>query len=69
MVVSQKRLKIRFDGVYMNAKVYLNGIFLGLRPYGFRTFDYDITPYLNFNGKKNIIAVEVDNSLQTNCHY
>ncbi len=64
-----KRLKIRFDGVYMNAKVYLNGVFLGHRPYGFSTFEYDITPYLNFDGKKNIIAVEVDNSLQTNCRW
>jgi beta-galactosidase len=58
-----KRYVIQFDGVYMNASVYLNGHFLGQYPYGYSTFQYDLTPYLQF-GKSNIIAVRVDNSLQ-----
>ncbi len=45
-----KRIKIRFDGVYMNSSVYLNGIYLGNRPYGFSTFEYDLTPHLNLRG-------------------
>ncbi len=57
-----KRIKIRFDGVYMNSSVYLNGVFLGNRPYGFSTFEYDLTPSLKYDGKKNVIAVKVDNS-------
>lgn len=64
-----KRIKIRFDGAYMNSKVYLNGVFLGLRPYGFSSFEYDLTQYLKFDGKKNVLAVEIDNSLQTNCRW
>ncbi len=64
-----KRIKIRFDGVYMNSSVYLNGIFLGNRPYGFSTFEYDLTPFLKFNGEKNVIAVNVDNSLVINCRW
>ena len=64
-----KRIKIRFDGVYMNSKVYLNGVFLGNRPYGFSTFEYDLTPHLKYDGKKNVIAVEVDNSLPHNCRW
>ena len=64
-----KRIKIRFDGVYMNSSVYLNGIFLGNRPYGFSTFEYDLTPHLKFNGEKNVIAVKVDNSLVINCRW
>lgn len=59
-----KRVKIRFDGVYMKSSVYLNGVFLGYRPYGFSTFEYDLTPYLKYEKSENIIAVEVDNSLQ-----
>jgi len=64
-----KRIKIRFDGVYMNSSVYLNGIFLGNRPYGFSTFEYDLTPHLKFNGEKNVIAVKVDNSLVINSRW
>lgn len=64
-----KRVKIRFDGVYMNSSVYLNGIFLGNRPYGFSTFEYDLTMYLKYEGKTNVIAVKVDNSLTGNCRW
>jgi beta-galactosidase len=64
-----KRIKIRFDGVYMNSSVYLNGIYLGNRPYGFSTFEYDLTPNLKYDGKTNVIAVKVDNSLIGNCRW
>ncbi len=59
-----KRIKIRFDGVYMKSSVFLNGVFLGNRPYGFSTFEYDLTPHLKYENAENILAVEVDNSLQ-----
>lgn len=59
-----KRVKIRFDGVYMKSSVYLNGVFLGNRPYGFSTFEYDLTPHLKYDKAENLIAVEVDNMLQ-----
>ena len=64
-----KRIKIRFDGVYMNSTVYLNGIYISNRPYGFSTFEYDLTPYLKYDGKSNVIAVKVDNSLIGNCRW
>ncbi len=64
-----KRVKIRFDGVYMNSSVYLNGTYLGNRPYGFSTFEYDLTPYLKYNGSVNVIAVKVDNSLPNTCRW
>ena len=64
-----KRIKIRFDGVYMNSSVYLNGIYLGNRPYGFSTFEYDLTPHLNYGESRNVIAVKVDNSLMGNCRW
>ncbi|HYH56620.1 MAG TPA: glycoside hydrolase family 2 TIM barrel-domain containing protein, partial [Anseongella sp.] len=55
-----KRVFIRFDGVYMNSDVYINGHHLGNRPYGYISFQYDLSPYLK-NGR-NVISVRVDNS-------
>ena len=37
---------IEFDGVYMNSTVYVNGEKVGNRPYGYSSFEYDITPYV-----------------------
>ena len=64
-----KRIKIRFDGAYMNSSVYLNGVFLGNRPYGFSTFEYDLTHHLKYDETPNVIAVKVDNSLTGNCRW
>jgi len=62
------RYFIYFDGVYKNSTVYLNGHKLGNRPYGFISFEYEMTPYINRNGE-NVIAVRVDNSDQPNCRW
>ncbi|MEI6050071.1 MAG: glycoside hydrolase family 2 TIM barrel-domain containing protein [Bacteroidota bacterium] len=51
---------LQFDGIYMNANIYLNGALLGNHPYGYTSFWYDISEKLNFNGP-NILAVEVRN--------
>ena len=61
-------LSIEFDGVYMNSSVYINGHLLGTRPYGYISFCYDLTPYINWGGD-NIIAVKVDNSDQPNSRW
>lgn len=58
-----KITRIEFDGVYKNSEVWINGHYLGKRPYGYINFSYDLTAYLNI-GKPNVIAVKVDNSLQ-----
>jgi len=63
-----KSVSIYFEGVYMNSEVYINGKSLGVHPYGYTSFYYDLTPYLNFD-KENIISVRVDNSQQTNCRW
>jgi beta-galactosidase len=59
---------IYFEGVYMYSEVFINGKSLGVHPYGYTSFSYDLTPYLNF-GKENIIAVRVDNSQQVNSRW
>ncbi|MFH1194098.1 MAG: glycoside hydrolase family 2 TIM barrel-domain containing protein [bacterium] len=63
-----KCVSIYFEGVYMNSEVSINGKSLGIYPYGYSSFSYDITPYLNF-GKENVISVRVDNSRQVNCRW
>ena len=59
---------IEFDGVYMNATVYINGHRLGTRPYGYSSFEYEITPYVR-PGADNVVAVRVDNSDQPNSRW
>ena len=63
-----KMMYIDFDGVYMNAKVWINGTLLGRRPYGYSSFRYDLTPYIIYGGK-NVVAVRVDNSDQPNSRW
>lgn len=56
----EKRLYLQFDGIYMNADVWINGKHLGNHPYGYTTFGYDITDLVN-QDDENVIAVEVKN--------
>lgn len=62
------RLFVDFDGAYMNTSVYINGHLLGTRPYGYASFSYDITDYLDKKGN-NVIAVKVDNADQPNSRW
>lgn len=59
---SDTKYFIEFDGVYKNSTVYINGHSLGTRPYGYASFQYDLTPYLKKG--ENLLAVRVDNSKQ-----
>src|SRR5665811_126779 len=54
-----KRIYIDFDGAMANAKVWLNGKYVGEWPYGYTSFRLDLTPYV-ITGKENIIAVRLD---------
>jgi len=63
-----KNISIYFEGVYMNSEVFINGRSLGIYPYGYSSFSYNISPYLDF-GNNNVIAVRVDNSQQPNCRW
>ena len=63
-----KIVTVEFDGVYQNSEVWINGQYLGKRPYGYISFCYDLNPYLK-NGGENVIALKVDNSHQPNCRW
>ncbi|HEY5470474.1 MAG TPA: beta-galactosidase GalB [Bacteroidales bacterium] len=54
-----KRIYVDFDGAMANAKVWLNGKYVGEWPYGYTSFRLDLTPYIII-GKENIIAVRLD---------
>jgi len=64
-----KSVAIEFDGVYRNSEVWINGKYLGKRPYGYSSFSYNLTDHLNYGEQKNIIAVKVDNSEQPNSRW
>ena len=64
---ANNRYFIEFDGVYMNSTVYVNGQKVGNRPYGYSSFEYDITPYVKDG--ENVVAVRVDNSDQPNSRW
>ncbi|MDT0551836.1 beta-galactosidase GalB [Urechidicola vernalis] len=54
-----KQVTVEFDGVMNNAEIFINGEKAGERPFGYISFEVDLTPYIKF-GQENIIAVRVD---------
>ena len=56
-----KVVYINFDGVYMNSDVWINGHHLGNHPYGYTPITYELSKYLNYGAKGNVIVVEVKN--------
>ena len=62
-----KKLRLYFEGVYMNSQVYINGQLAGGHPYGYSSFFVDITPYIKVG--TNVVEVRVDNSKQKNCRW
>lgn len=62
-----KKLRLYFEGVYMNSLVYVNGQKAGGHPYGYSSFFVDITPYIKIG--TNVVEVRVDNLQQKNCRW
>ncbi len=58
-----KRVLVEFEGVYMNATVFINGHALEMHPYGYTSFTHDLTPHLK-QGGENVLAVRVDHLQQ-----
>lgn len=56
-----KSAELLFDGAMSQAKVYVNGQYVGQWPYGYNSFHFDITPYVNPDGKGNVLAVRLEN--------
>ncbi len=56
-----KTLMLKFEGIYMNAKVYVNEEFVAKCPYGYTGFYVPLDGYLRY-GQKNEIRVAVKNN-------
>ena len=66
--MKKQQFQIYFEGVYMNADVWLNGHHLGNHPYGYTSFFYDISDKVNRSGE-NVLAVQVKNQGSTSRWY
>lgn len=65
-----KSIVIDFDGVYMNAEVYVNGKKIGSHPYGYTAFAFDLSDELVYDGQtENVIAVRVENKVPSSRWY
>ena len=55
-----RRILVEFDGVMRNSDVWLNGVHVGHRPYGYISFHYDLTPHLRLGGATNVLVVRCE---------
>ncbi|MFT3824774.1 MAG: beta-galactosidase GalA [Chitinophagaceae bacterium] len=56
---SGQRFVLTFDGIFRDARIWINGFYLGRNESGYVGVSYDITDYLNYD-KDNTIALRVD---------
>ncbi|TWT40634.1 glycoside hydrolase family 2 TIM barrel-domain containing protein [Botrimarina hoheduenensis] len=54
-----QRVAIAFDGAMYDAHVWVNGQFVGNRPYGYIGFELDVTDALRRDGGDNLVAVRL----------
>lgn len=50
------RYFLRFEGVYMDSRYYLNGREIFAWPYGYTTFEFEITPYLKDDDNELVVT-------------
>lgn len=55
-----QQVLLTFDGAMSNADVFVNGVKVGNRPYGYSYFYFDISNYIQAE-KQNVIAVRLEN--------
>jgi len=63
-----KKIYLAVDGAMAYATVWLNGQFVGGWPYGYASWQVDLTPYLKF-GADNVIAIRLDNPTNSSRWY
>ena len=63
-----KHISLRFDGIFLNARVCFNGFYMGTEPSGYATQVYDVTEYVNYGGD-NLICVRADATLEEGWFY
>ena len=63
-----KKLSLRFDGIFRNAQVWFNGIYMGTELSGYTTQVFDVTDYVNYGGD-NLICVRADATYEEGWFY
>jgi beta-galactosidase len=57
-----QKIFLQFDGMRQAGRFFINGKFIGMHENGITAVGFDISTFLNYDGKDNVIAVKVDNS-------
>lgn len=66
---ADKQITLIFDGAMSEARVYINGQEACFWPFGYNSFHCDATPYINKDGKRNTLAVRLENKPQSSRWY
>ena len=67
---ADQKVYIQFGGIYMNSTIWVNGNQVCERPYGYSSFECDITDEVNFGDTEtNVVAVKVNNQLPSSRWY
>ena len=64
----RRRIFLQLDGAMAYSVVWLNGQFVGGWPYGYASYELDLTPYLKF-GADNVIAIRLENPPESSRWY
>ncbi|WP_347301505.1 glycoside hydrolase family 2 TIM barrel-domain containing protein [Dolosigranulum savutiense] len=68
--LKNKNVTFHLEGAYMNTEVYVNSHKVGEHHHGYTGAAFDITKYLNTDGKtRNVIAVRTENKVPTSRWY
>jgi beta-galactosidase len=65
---ADKSIFLDIDGAMSYAVVWLNGIPVGGRPYGYASYRLDLTPYMKI-GNDNLLAIRLDNAVDSSRWY
>ena len=65
---SGRKIFFDIDGAMSFSEVWLNGQFVGGWPYGYTSFELDLTPFIKFGGE-NVLAVRLDTPAEASRWY
>jgi beta-galactosidase len=63
-----RKIWIEFDGIFRDAKIWVNGFYCGSSVGGYLGFRCDVTEFLNYGGR-NLVAVRVDARMEEGWFY
>ncbi len=59
--LKDKKVFVEFEGIRQAGEFFINGHSLGIHENGITAIGFDLTPYLYFGKKENVLAVRIDN--------